>query len=85
MSAAAINDRRMRAIEAGHDAAVKYLIGEQPVRGIETAVQVATQVKITEDIIDAARRAALTTPVTSSSLHSALAAGFAAAGFEVVE
>lgn len=84
MSAAAINDRRMRAIEAGHDAAVKYLIGEQPVRGIETAVEIATQVKITGDIIDAALGAA---PLNAFGSYgrAMLIAGFAAAGFEVVE
>lgn len=81
MSAAAINDRRMRAIEAGQDVASVSAICAN---AVEAAVEIATQVKITGDIIDAALGAA---PLNAFGSYgrAMLIAGFAAAGFEVVK
>lgn len=69
-----IADRRQRAYEAMHDEAS----ATGKVANVEVAVETATQVKITADIL---RSAALGYPIVEEIVKAA----FRAAGFEVVE
>lgn len=70
----ALTDRRQRAREAYYDEP------EFSIRHLDAAIEVATQVKITDDIIHAACQYA-----TVADMTSAIKAAFRAAGFEVVE
>lgn len=73
-----IEDRRQRALEAGEDAADIH----DPAKAVEVAVEVATQVKITTEIIAAA---STTGRGYGFDMTEALKAAFRAAGFEVIE
>lgn len=73
-----IEDRRQRALEAGEDA------GSYPyvtARTVEVAIEVATQVKVTHDII----LAFVESPGDPDDAGVALEAAFRAAGFEVIK
>lgn len=78
-----IADRRQRALEAYNDAIVEMYndIDLGTNSRFELAIEVATQVKITDDIVNAARRASTIGFETPSGIEAA----FRAAGFEVVE
>lgn len=71
----ALTDRRQRAREAYYDEP------EFSIRHLDAAIEVATQVKITDDIVNAARRASTIGFETPSGIKAA----FRAAGFEVIE
>lgn len=76
-----LNDRRQRALEAGLDAIDATNIRSEHAHGIAEAIEVATRVKITGDLVDAVR-----TPwMTETEMREALATAFRAAGFEVIE
>lgn len=76
MSDDPIADRRQRALEAFYDASGPAGESERP----EVAIEVATQVKITDDIV---RAAAIQGP--DGVVAEILKVAFRAAGFEVVE
>lgn len=70
-------DRRQRAREAGWDAIVDVGARE----GLEVAIETASRVRVTPEVVEAAR-----TPwMTEAETHTALTAAFRAAGFEVEE
>ena len=71
-------DRRQRALEAGWDT-------DDRQGGIETAIETATRVKITEDIIDAAYGEVPWEATERGDVHDIVKAAFRAAGFEVEE
>ena len=79
MSTSEIEDRRQRAREAYWDS-----ISDRAERMLDTAVEVATQVRLTNDIIEAAQNAF---PILRDVDEGAvmLRAAFTAAGFEVIE
>lgn len=70
-----IADRRQRAREAFHD-------GESD---LDWAIEVATQVKITGDILRAIGKDDLVRPLSARTPEDIAEAVFRAAGFEVVE
>lgn len=70
-----IADRRQRALEAGEDAD-DY--SQYTYRSIETAIEVATQAKITAEML-------ATMDPAVGNRETRLKAAFRAAGFEVVE
>lgn len=78
-----IEDRRQRACEAGYDAIPEH---EQypPNSCIETAVETATRVKITDEIMFAALDSVFAGRGAYGRYHTAVKAAFKAAGFEVV-
>lgn len=80
-----IADRQQRAREAGQDEFSSSYGGmlsrADMIDAIDAAIEVATQVKITDDIVNAARRAS----TIGFETPSGLIAAFRAAGFEVVE
>lgn len=83
MSAAAINDRRMRATETGQDTLRTPVLFEPAescaLRAIDAAVETATRVRITHDVV----MAFIDAPDDVEDIAGPLAAAFEAAGFEV--
>lgn len=77
-----IDDRRSKAREAGLDATCGMWDGEDFNNGVERAVEVATQVKITDEVIEEFREHAL---IPRAVVESALRHTLAALGFEVIE
>jgi hypothetical protein len=77
---AALADRRQRAREAYHDASG---LGDNGWHAAEQAIETATRVKITQDMIEAGRGAVPELWVTNAQAVDFLEAVFAAAGFEV--
>lgn len=73
-----IEDRRQRALEAVHDSARSITTLPAESDPVKVGIEVATQVRITRDIIDAAKAV----PFTSDK--EALTRAFRAAGFEVI-
>jgi hypothetical protein len=73
----ALEDRRQAAREAYHDAPGGH--ATYPETRLDIAIETATRVRITPEIIDAATRAAR----GSWTLGRAVRAAFEAAGFEV--
>jgi len=76
-----IRDRRQRAREALWDGVPARAVPLLPVGAVEDAVQVATQVKITHDVI----MAFMQEPGSPDDIAAPLAAAFRAAGIEVIE
>jgi hypothetical protein len=76
-----IADRRQRAREAAADECPSPYVVRDAIHDIEAAIEVATQVKITDDIIDAYYN---DFPASASAKERATAL-LRAAGFEVVE
>lgn len=85
MSAAAINDRRMRATETGQDTLRTPVLFEPAescaLRAIDAAVETATRVRITPEIV----LAFTDYPGHWPAIEAPLRAAFEAAGFEVEE
>lgn len=73
-----IDDRRQRAREAYHD--MSDVVDEGA--GLESAIEVATQVKITEEAIEEFRKYAL---IPRAVVENALRHTLTALGFEVIE
>lgn len=73
-------DRRQRAREAGHDLAGPSIVGDN-VAAIEAAIETATRVQVTEEILARARQES---PDGFIAVRAVIAA-FRAAGFEVEE
>lgn len=79
-----IADRRQRAREAAQDSA--QVVQSWAIGAIETGIEVATQVKITEDIVEAFMLADTRKyPDDPMPDEEMIKAAFRAAGFEVVE
>jgi hypothetical protein len=76
-----LRDRRQRALEALRDAASSITELPAPVDPVLVAINVATTVKITHDII----RAFIEAPDRADDIAGPLIAAFRAAGFEVTE
>lgn len=76
-----LEDRRQRAREAAQDSG--SVTQSWALGAIDVGIEVATRVKITEDIISAATAAI--GRGYGASLPKAIEAAFRAAGFEVVE
>lgn len=74
----ALTDRRQQALAAAYDIDDASVWGGYPHASLTTAIEVATQVKITDDIIDMI-------PATRSDAYDLACDIFRAAGFEVVE
>lgn len=76
-----VSDRRQRAMEALYDAraAIRHLPAEHD--PVEIAIETATRVKITNDVM----MAFLESPGDPDDIAEPLTAAFRAAGFEVVE
>jgi hypothetical protein len=80
----ALAARRQRAREAAHDAA-PYLVRTGPgVAAIDEAIETATRVQITDEVLDAGYPSVLTER-DRKLCRPLLAAAFRAAGFEVEE
>jgi len=80
-----ISDRRQRAREAFWDGAADQSSignGHPFLKALGNCVEVATQIKLTPEIVEAAIRAG---QGTHMDIEKALVAAFAAAGFEVIE
>lgn len=77
---AALADRRQRAREAFYDGMPARRTESVPA-ALAEAIEVATRVKITRDIVEAAELA----DDDGAAYVNVIAAAFAAAGFEVVE
>lgn len=77
-----IADRRQRAREAAQDSA--QVVQSWAIGAIETGIEVATQVKITSDIIRKFADAYDVSALAAGTAES-LKVAFRAAGFEVVE
>lgn len=83
----ALADRRQRAREAAHDAATSAAPMYELLAAVDAAVETATRVQVTPEIVDAAYRAlgdaapAYFPP--ERHMRTAVAAAFAAAGFEI--
>jgi hypothetical protein len=71
----ALDDRRQSAREAFYDTYADGTYVE--VRGVEEAIEVATRVRITQELIDAYS--------ATDNIDDGLRAAFRAAGFEVVD
>ena len=79
-------DRRQRALEAAHDEiGPTNVIRADAIRAIDQAIETATRVKITEDIIDAAYGEVPWEATERGDVHDIVKAAFRAAGFEVEE
>lgn len=81
-------DRRQQAREAYYDtftSDIGELGGERRKASVRACIEVATQVKITDDIIDAAYGEVPWAPTERSDMPDIIKAAFEAAGFEVVE
>lgn len=74
-----MNAERFNRRERARDAA--WAAGDDRQASVEAAINSATQVKITDDIVNAARRASTIGFETPSGIKAA----FRVAGFEVVE
>jgi hypothetical protein len=75
-----VADRRQRAREAAQDECPNPYVARDAQDGIEAAIEVATQVKITDDIYTE-----FVERTKTGTFHDGVIAAFRAAGFEVVE
>lgn len=76
----ALDERRQRAREAAYDAPNGPASGD-----IEPAIETATRVRITPEIITATLRSVDASPTAAPRYRIAVTAAFRAAGFEVEE
>jgi hypothetical protein len=77
-----LDDRRQRAREAYRDALSRIeTVPSTP--AVEEAIETATRVKVTDDIIAAGVHAVAAGPAASPRYRNAIIAAFIAAGFEV--
>jgi hypothetical protein len=80
-----IEDRRQRAFEAGLDAATGMWDGDDFRNGTEEAVKIATQVNISDDIIQAFVQMPISRFMSPAEQRARIASTLAVIGFEVVE
>jgi hypothetical protein len=78
----ALGERRQAAREAFYDAGGPQIVG--PAQALDDAIEAATRVQVTPEIIEAAILAVQHVPVLDRP-QQAIEAAFRAAGFEVVE
>lgn len=84
LDSAPLVDRRQCAREAAYDSEPNDQTMHYDGGSMEMAIETATRVKITEDIVDAFKRFAHPAPL-EPNIRPALSAAFEAAGFEVEE
>lgn len=82
-----IDDRRQQALAAAYDIDDESVWGGYPHASLTTAIEVATQVKITDDIVKEFNRAWTFAHLGDmlDRRRAGIKAAFRAAGFEVVE
>jgi hypothetical protein len=81
----ALEERRQRAHEAGWGAACVHLIDGACELGLDDAIETATRVRITREVVEVARLAGDFDLDRLNQIDAALSAALAELGFEVEE